>query len=95
MSLLCMENCSIAVRESIAYNEKLRPSFLTTRKGNRAIARAVPKGRMRGKSELRRAGCWVTPSGSDPKESATEMQTADGPPREVPGAGSGKDATVR
>ena len=27
----------------------------------------------RGKSELRRAGCWVTPSGGDPKESATEI----------------------
>lgn len=26
----------------------------------------------RGKSELHRAGCWVTPSGGDSKESATE-----------------------
>ena len=27
----------------------------------------------RGKSGLRRAGCWVTPSGGDSKESATEI----------------------
>jgi len=27
----------------------------------------------RGKSELHRAGCWVTPSGGDPKDSATEI----------------------
>ena len=27
----------------------------------------------RGKSELHRAGCWVTPSGGDSKESATEI----------------------
>ena len=27
---------------------------------------------VRGKSELRRAGSWVTPSGGDPQESATE-----------------------
>lgn len=40
------------------------------------IAGTVPKGRTRGKSGLRRAGCWVTPSGGDLKESATEMQTA-------------------
>jgi hypothetical protein len=26
----------------------------------------------RGKSELHRAGCWLTASGGDPKESATE-----------------------
>jgi len=26
----------------------------------------------RGKSELHRAGCWVTPSGGDSKDSATE-----------------------
>ena len=25
-----------------------------------------------GKSELRRAGCWVTPRGGDPIDSATE-----------------------
>ncbi len=29
--------------------------------------------RPRGKSELHRAGCWVTPSGGDSKESATEI----------------------
>ena len=42
------------------------------------IAGVVPKGHTRGKSELCRAGCWVTPSGSNPKESATDMETADG-----------------
>ncbi len=31
----------------------------------------------RGKSELHRAGCWITSSGGDPKESATENR----PPR--------------
>ena len=29
---------------------------------------------LRGKSELRRAGCWVTPSEGDLKESATEIK---------------------
>ena len=27
----------------------------------------------RGKSELHRAGCWVTPSGGNSKESATDI----------------------
>lgn len=31
----------------------------------------------RGKSELHRAECWVTPSESNLRESATEMCTAD------------------
>jgi len=34
-----------------------------------AVGYSVPCG---GKSELHTAGCWVTPSGGDPKESATE-----------------------
>ena len=29
---------------------------------------------VRGKSGLRRAGCWVMPSGRNPKESATEKK---------------------
>lgn len=30
-----------------------------------------------GKSGLRRAGCWITSSGGDPKESATENRPPD------------------
>lgn len=30
-----------------------------------------------GKSGLRRAGCWITSSGGDPKESATENKPPD------------------
>gem|GEM_PF-2789680 len=37
------------------------------------VAGAVPKGRARGKSGLRRAGCRVTPGEGDFKESATEI----------------------
>jgi len=40
----------------------------------------------RGKSELRRAGCWVTPSKGDFKESATEIK---------PPVLTGKGETVR
>ena len=39
---------------------------------SKAAAGTWPRGGSRGKSELRRAGCWVTPSGGDPKASATE-----------------------
>ncbi len=37
-----------------------------------AAAKRKPQGAFRGKSELRRAGCWVTPSEGDLKASATE-----------------------
>ena len=40
-----------------------------------------------GKSELRRAGCWVTPSGGNSKDSATESKP--------PAASAGKGETVR
>jgi len=36
-----------------------------------------------GKSELQRAGCWVIPSGGNPRESATETR----PPWYVHGKG--------
>ena len=42
---------------------------------------------VRGKSGLHRAGCWVTPSEGDLRDSATEMQTAS--------VKAGKDGTVR
>ena len=41
------------------------------------IAAAIPKGCRRGKSELHRAGCRVTPGGGDSKESATERYRLD------------------
>jgi len=34
----------------------------------------LPKGRARGKSGLRRAGCRITSGGGDSKESATEIK---------------------
>jgi len=37
------------------------------------VACIVPKGRIRGKSGLHRAGCRVTPGEGDFKESATEI----------------------
>src|SRR5688572_4259777 len=56
---------------------------VTGRQAQAGQCRSTPGGRGsrfgadRGKSELHRAGCWVTPSGSDPRESATERK----PPR--------------
>ena len=47
-------------------------------------------GRGRGKSELHRARCWVTPSPGDGKESATESR----PPRGTL-VSRGKGETVR
>lgn len=32
---------------------------------------------VRGKSELHRAGCWITSSGGDSKDSATEINRLD------------------
>ena len=52
-----------------------------------------------GKSELRRAGCWITPSGGNPKESATEKRPPMHAARRgaIPGASrlAGKGETVR
>lgn len=64
---------------------------------SRAIAGAVPKGRTGGKSELHRAGCRITSGESNLRDSATEMETADGCVAEVkPFAHiTGKVATVR
>ncbi len=61
---------------------------------DRVVAGASREGCARGKSELRRAGCWVTPSGGDPKESATEIK----PPAATSareGGAAGKGETVR
>jgi hypothetical protein len=40
------------------------------------VIAVVPKGGCRGKSGLHRAGCWLTASRGDSKDSATENQTA-------------------
>jgi hypothetical protein len=42
------------------------------------VACTVPKGRVRGKSGLRRARCRVTPGEGDFKESATEINRGSG-----------------
>ena len=51
----------------------------------------------RGKSGLHRAGCWITSSGGDPKESATENKPPGGrEERQCRGAFFlGKGETVR
>jgi hypothetical protein len=53
------------------------------------VIAAAPKGGRRGKSGLHRAGCWLTASRGDSKDSATENQTAGA------GNGAGKGEKVR
>src|SRR6266536_2068533 len=58
-----------------------------------ASAQAVAEAGARGKSELHRARCWVTPRGREPTESATESRPPTGAPRKLGAAGKGE--TVR
>ena len=65
-------------------------SVTVSRPGGRGPGRKTAPGR--GRSGLRRAGCWLTASRGDPQDSATENR----PPmaRSRNGAGTGKGETV-
>ena len=66
---------------------RARSEWHTGLAGGVGWAAAVPVRRDRGKSGLRRAGCWPTASRGDPQDSATENRPPNGPG--LPGAWQG------